>query len=51
MTAQLTMEAITATLNPNVSYFDMGLQEGTPAVHWVPFPFQMQVMMPGPSSW
>lgn len=26
-------------------------QEGTPAVHWVPFPFQTQVMKPGPSSW
>lgn len=27
------------------------LQEGAPAVHWVPFPFQTQVMTPGPSSW
>lgn len=27
------------------------LQEGTPAVHCVLFPFQMQVTMPGPSSW
>lgn len=27
------------------------LQEGTPAVHWVPFPFHTQVMTPGPSSW
>ena len=51
MMAQLTMEAITATLNPKVSYFDIGLQEGTSAVHWVSFPFHMQVMMPGPSSW
>lgn len=27
------------------------LQEGVPAVQWVSFPFQTQVMMPGPSSW
>lgn len=29
MTAQLTMEAITATLNPKVSYFDMAAAKQT----------------------
>lgn len=29
MTAQLTMEAITATLNPKLSYFDMAAAKQT----------------------
>lgn len=51
MMAQLTMEAITATLKPKVSCGGTALHTGLPEDQSAVLPFQAQVRRPDPTIW